>query len=87
MRTSVKYIVIYGHKDEYLISEMCEFFNVSRSGYYDYVKRIDFPTKDLALAEKIRESQDKCDKIYDYRRIQKPYRQNAEISLLYLCNI
>ena len=72
MRTSVKYIVIYGHKDEYLISEMCEFFNVSRSGYYDYVKRMDFPTKDLALTEKIRECRDRSGKIYGYCRIQNP---------------
>ncbi len=43
-----------------------------RSGYYGYVKRMDFPTKDLALAEKIRESQDKCGKTYGYRRIQNP---------------
>ncbi len=33
---------------------MCRFFGVSRSGYYDYVKRIDIPAKDLTLAEKIK---------------------------------
>ena len=43
MRTSVKFMVIYRHKDKYSISEMCRFFDVSRSGYYDYVKRIDKP--------------------------------------------
>ena len=53
MRTSVKYMVIYRHKDKYSISEMCRFFDVSRSGYYDYVKRMDVPAKDLPLAEKI----------------------------------
>ena len=53
MRTSVKYIVVYRHKDKYSISEMCRFFNVSRSGYYDYVKRMAVPAKDLPLAEKI----------------------------------
>ena len=69
MRTSVKYMVIYRHKDKYSISEMCRFFNVSRSGYYDYVKRMDIPAKDLPLAEKIRECQDKCGKTYGYRRV------------------
>ena len=39
-------MVIYRHKDKYCISEMCRFFNVSRSGYYDYVKRMDIPAKD-----------------------------------------
>ena len=69
MRTSVKYMVIYRHKDKYSISEMCRFFNVSRSGYYDYVKRMDMPAKDLPLAEKIKECQDKCGKTYGYRRV------------------
>ena len=69
MRTSVKYIVIYRHKDKYSISEMCRFFKVSRSGYYDYVKRRDIPAWDLPLAEKIKECQDKCGKTYGYRRV------------------
>ena len=48
---------------------MCRFFNVSRSGYYDYVKRMDIPAKDLALAEKIKECQENCGKTYGYRRV------------------
>ena len=62
-------MVIYRHKNKYPISEMCRFFNVSRSGYYDYVKRMDVPAKDLPLAEKIKECQDKCGKTYGYRRV------------------
>lgn len=62
-------MVIYRHKDKYSISEMCKFFLVSRSGYYDYVKRMDIPAKDLPLAEKIRECQAKCGKTYGYRRV------------------
>ena len=69
MRTQVKYMVIYRHKDKYSISEMCRFFEVSRSGYYDYVKRMDMPAKDLELAAKIGECQDKCGKTYGYRRV------------------
>ena len=48
---------------------MCRFFSVSRSGYYGYVKRMDTPAKDLPLAEKIRECQDRCGKTYGYRRV------------------
>ena len=48
---------------------MCRFFKVSRSGYYDYVKRMDIPSWDLPLAEKIQECQDKCGKTYGYRRV------------------
>ena len=69
MKTSVKFMVIYRHKDKYSISEMCRFFKVSRSGYYDYVSRMDIPAKDLPLAEKIKECQDKCGKTYGYRRV------------------
>ncbi len=69
MRTSVKFMVIYHHKDKYSISEMCRFFDVSRSGYYDFVKRMDIPAKDLPLAEKIKECQIKNGKTYGYRRV------------------
>ena len=48
---------------------MCRFFKVSRSGYYDYVSRMNIPAKDLPLAEKIKECQDKCGKTYGYRRV------------------
>ena len=65
MRTSVKFMVIYRHKDKYSISEMCRFFDVSRSGYYDYVKRMDIPAKDLPLAEKIKECQQRTEKLMD----------------------
>ena len=69
MRTSLKYRVIYHHKHKYSISEMCRFFKVSRSGYYDYVNRMDIPAKDLPLAEKIKECQEKCGRTYGYRRV------------------
>ena len=69
MRTSVKYMVIYRHKDKYSISEMCRFFKVSRSGYYGYISRIDIPARDLSLAEKIQECQERCGRTYGYRRV------------------
>ena len=62
-------MVIYRHKDKYSISEMCRFFNVSRSGYYGYVSRMDIPAWDLPLAEKIRECQEACGRTYGYRRV------------------
>ena len=62
-------MVIYRHKDKYSISEMCRFFDVSRSGYYDYLKRMDMPANDLPLAEKIKECQEICGKTYGYRRV------------------
>ena len=69
LRKVEKYLVIYRHKEKYSISEMCRFFSVSRSGYYDYVSRMNIPAKDLSLAEKIKECQDRCGKTYGYRRV------------------
>lgn len=71
MRPKVKYAVIYRHREEYSISAMCKFFEVSRSGYYDFVKRIGQPEHDAELAEKIQECQDKTDNTYGYRRVWK----------------
>ena len=62
-------MVIYRHKEQYSISEMCRFFNVSRSGYYGYVSRMNVPAKDVHLVDKIRECQERCGKTYGYRRV------------------
>ncbi|MFR8010690.1 MAG: IS3 family transposase [Clostridia bacterium] len=79
MRPKAKYAVIHRHRDEYPVSVMCKFFGVSRSGYYDFVKRIGRAEQDAALARKIEECQDKTDKTYGYRRIWKWLKdQNIE---------
>ena len=69
MRTSVKYRVIYRHKDKYGVSEMCRFFKVSRSGYYGFVSRMSIPDRDLPLADLIRECQEESHQTYGYRRV------------------
>ena len=50
---------------------MCKFFEVSRSGYYDFVKRYGKPEHDAQLAKEIQECQEKTDKTYGYRRVWK----------------
>ena len=69
MKASVKYKVIYRHKDVYSISEMCRFFEVSRSGYYDFVNRLDIQASDLPLAQMIQQCQEQCHNTYGYRRV------------------
>ena len=71
MRPKVKYAVIYRHRNEYPISVMCKFFAVSRSGYYDFVKRLGQREHDADLAEKIKECQNKTANTYGYRRVWK----------------
>lgn len=48
---------------------MCRLFDVSRSGYYGFVSRMDIPAKDQPLVERIRECQEKCGRTYGYRRV------------------
>ena len=69
MKPSIKYQVIFKHKDKYSINSMCKFFGVSKSGYYAFLKRMDIPDRDLSLAEKIRECQNENHRTYGYRRV------------------
>ena len=71
MRPKAKYAVIYRHRDDYPVSVMCKFFDVSRSGYYEFVKRLDSPEQDAELVRKIEECQNKTDRTYGYRRVCK----------------
>ena len=70
MKASFKYTVIHRHRERYPIKEMCRFFEVSRSGYYKYLKQLEQPAKDIELAEKIRAKQETCRKTYGYRRMK-----------------
>ena len=48
---------------------MCRFFQVSRSGYYDFAHRLGRPEKDAALAEIIAEQRERSFRTYGYRRL------------------
>ena len=69
MRTKVKYHIIYYHRTEYPVTVMCEFFGVSRSGYYAFVHRLGRPEKDAALAEVIAQQREHSFRTYGYRRM------------------
>jgi transposase InsO family protein len=69
VKAGVKYMAIYRHKGKYSVCAMCAFFEVSRSGYYDFVKRMNMPDKDEGLANAIAECQNVCRKTYGYRRV------------------
>ena len=57
------------NRARYTISSMCNFFGVSRSGYYDYIQRSSHPAFDAKLAEMIRQCQEENRKTYGYRRV------------------
>lgn len=69
MRPKVKYHVIYRHRKEYPVSVMCQIFGVSRSGYYDFVRRLDRPETDAELGRLIQTQQRRCRYTYGYRRM------------------
>lgn len=53
VRPEIKYTVIQRHAGKYPIKQMCEFFEVSRSGYYAFLKRQTIFSAEKALAERI----------------------------------
>ena len=57
------------NRERYAISVMCRFFGVSRSGYYDYVKRQRIPARDTNVEKWIRQCQQESRKTYGYRRV------------------
>ena len=69
MKPAVKYHIIYRHRTEYPVSVMCQFFKVSRSGYYDFIRRLGRPEKDAALAKIIAEQRKRSFGTYGYRRM------------------
>ena len=69
MRARIKYHIVYLHRNAYPVSVMCKLFGVSRSGYYDFVRRLDRPDADAGLGGLIREQQKHCRQTYGYRRM------------------
>ena len=81
MKPSVKYLAIYRHRDKYPVSLMCQFFGVSRSGYYDFVKRMEKIDKDENLAQMVAECQKHSGKTYGCRRVRIWLKRHKNISI------
>ena len=65
----LKYKVIYKNQGKYPIIVMCNFFKVSRSGYYAYVHCLGKPEHDATLARQIADCQTESRMTYGYRRV------------------
>ena len=70
MKARLKYRLIEQCVGKYFIKEMCAFFEVSRSGYYRYLKHKHELPRDTALAEAITQCQQERGKIHGYRYVQ-----------------
>ena len=75
MKARIKYEVIQRHEKEYSITDMCRILEVSRSGYYDYLKRASGGERDAELAEQIRKCQERSRHTYGYRRVHQWLKQ------------
>ena len=53
--------------NSYSVLSLCKFFNVSKSGYYKYLKSNQY--KDIEALNLIKQIQDKCKRRYGYRRV------------------
>ena len=67
------------NRDRYSISAMCRFFEVSRSGYYNFVHRIGKRERNADLVDLIRTKQKTCDHTYGYRRIWRWLKNSKKI--------
>ena len=66
---SAKYRVIERFKEKYPIQKMCELFEVSRSGFYKWRKRVSQPQQRGELDQFIIECQAQVKQSYGYRRV------------------
>ncbi len=64
-----RYVIIRELADGSNIRYLCELFNVSRSGYYAYLKRMDID-RDQASKELVKTVYDRYEGKYGYRQIQ-----------------
>lgn len=79
MTPKFKYQVIYRHRNRYPIATMCAFFGISRSGYYDFLKRLSQPVKNEEIITLIKEYREVCDKTYGYLRMWRWLRDKHKI--------
>ena len=68
MRPEIKFAAMERYQDKYPVTIMCSFFQVSRSGYYAYLRRKE-NTADASLVQLIRQCHEGTDHTYGYRRI------------------
>lgn len=65
----MKYRIIENCAGQHPVEAMCRFFEVSRSGYYRYLKHKRNPDKDKPLAQLIAQCQDERGQIHGYRYV------------------
>lgn len=67
----MKYAAIYANKTKYRVTFMCQYFEVSRSGYYGWLKKQGASDKDAEVGKMIQHCQEKTKRTYGYRRVKQ----------------
>jgi putative transposase len=75
----MKCLFIKKHNSEFSVKKMCQTFAVTRSAYYDWLKRpiSNCAKKDMALIKQIKKIFDESDSTYGHRRIRKELRKKG----------
>ena len=83
MRKSQIFAVIERFSGKYPISKMCDFYHVSRQGYYDYIKRQQLGNPDQELIDMITECQKANKDRLGYRRVKKWLKREKGLDVNY----
>ena len=90
MKAEIKYTAIRRYAYKYSVKQMCEFFEVSRSGYYAFVKRKSIYSREQELMCLIAQCQQETNGTYGYRRVciwlQRHERQVNHKAVLRIMN-
>lgn len=66
----IRFRMVYRFKDKFPVRDLCRLLEVSRSGYYKWLHRLDRPDKDAVIADLISQCQGRTRKTYGYRRVK-----------------
>jgi putative transposase len=73
--------VIYHYRKDYPVQEMSRFLGVSRSGYYEWIKRMERVDPDWEKLEWIKRVYEQNRKVYGYRRVTQALRRQSGVAI------
>lgn len=78
---AIRFRIVYRFKDKYSITNLCHLLEVSRSGYYKWLKTKDSPDRDAHIAVLIRQCHQKTYRTYGYRRMKTWLFREAGVTI------
>lgn len=73
--------MIYQYREEYPVQTMSEYLGVSRSGYYEWLKRMDREDPDQEKMDWVKTIYLQNRRVYGYRRVTHALRQKYDVKL------